>query len=172
MMFNPMTGERVEELLSKMNDPDPNPVQDEVDALLEDPEPVASTDTVLSQDEVDAILGPAPAPPAMKDDADKPRYDLIPPEIITALANIFTYGAKKYAPRNCEQGFDYGRLYAALWRHMIPFWEGQTIDPESGMSHLNHALFNIGMLLVQEKRGTGTDDRPETTRTHALGLGK
>ena len=151
------------------------------------------TAVILTKDQVDAMLKGLPGDHLLRDEGDKPdaidvtqqaldaifsddeetgmkhddgklRYDLIPPEIITALAAIFTYGAGKYAPRNCERGFSYGRLYAALWRHMIPFWEGRSIDPESGMSHLNHALFNVGMLLVQEKRRTGTDDRPKEVR--------
>lgn len=94
-----------------------------------------------------------------KDDNGKLRYDLIPPEIETELARIFTYGAEKYSPRNCEKGFRYGRLYAAARRHMSAFWNGEEDDPESELLHLSHALWNIGMLIVQNLRGTGEDDR-------------
>lgn len=35
--------------------------------------------------------------PAMKQDGGKPRMDLLPPELLFAVADILTYGAKKYS---------------------------------------------------------------------------
>lgn len=100
----------------------------------------------------------------VKYDEDKLRYDLIPPEVLEALAYIFTIGAKKYAERNCELGMDWGRIYSACWRHLNSWWSGDVIDDESKKSHLWHALWNIAMLVTYESRNIGTDTRSDYAR--------
>ena len=102
---------------------------------------------------------------ATKDDGGKIRFDLIPPEIEEELARVVTYGANKYGARNCEKGFGYGRLYAAARRHLNAFWSGEDRDKESGLPHLSHALWNIGMLIVQQQRRIGEDDRSQGQTT-------
>lgn len=94
-----------------------------------------------------------------KDDSDKLRYDLIPPETLEALAWILTFGAKKYGDRNWEKGMKWGRPFAALMRHMWAWWGGYNLDPETGKSHLWHALACLAFLVTFEERGIGTDDR-------------
>lgn len=94
-----------------------------------------------------------------KDDADKPRYDLIPPEALDGLARVLSYGAAKYAPRNWEKGMGWGRVFAALMRHMWAWWRGEKADPETGMSHLWHAHCCIVFLSTYEARQIGQDDR-------------
>lgn len=96
---------------------------------------------------------------ARKDDSDKPRMDLIPPEALTALGSVLGMGADKYGERNWEKGMSWGRPYAALMRHLIAWWGGEDKDPESGMSHLHHVLTNAAFLVAYEARGDGTDDR-------------
>jgi len=54
-----------------------------------------------------------------KDDQEKLRMDLLPPEAVTALARILTDGAQRYQERNWEQGMRWGRLYAAAQRHLL-----------------------------------------------------
>lgn len=95
-----------------------------------------------------------------KDDQDKLRYDLIPPELLESVADILTFGAKKYGPRNWEKGMTWGRPFAALMRHMWAWWRGEQTDPETGKSHLWHAACCIAFLIAFEARGTGQDDRP------------
>lgn len=95
----------------------------------------------------------------VKYDAGKPRYDLIPPEIEEAIAQVLSFGASKYGARNWEKGMAWGRPYAALRRHMGAWWGGEDKDQETGMSHLWHAACCIAFLVTFEERGTGTDDR-------------
>ena len=97
-----------------------------------------------------------------KFDSNKPRYDLIPPEVEEAIAQVLTFGAAKYSARNWELGMDWGRPYAALRRHMAAWWSGQDNDEETGMSHLWHAACCIAFLVAFEQRGSGNDDRPST----------
>lgn len=94
-----------------------------------------------------------------KDDLGKLRLDLIPPEIIEVLGEIFTFGAAKYGERNCEMGFNYSRLIGAGMRHTLAASRGIDIDDESGLPHFAMAAWNFLMLEVQRRRGTGQDDR-------------
>lgn len=105
--------------------------------------------------EDDAILAIA----GRKDDGGKPRYDLIPPEMLEGVAAVLTYGAAKYEPRNWERGMAWGRVFGALMRHMWAWWRGQSHDPESGLPHLSHAACCVAFLMAFESRRVGDDDR-------------
>ena len=95
-----------------------------------------------------------------KDDTDKLRLDLVPYDVICAIATILTFGAKKYGDRNWEKGMRWSRVYAGLQRHLMAWWEGEALDPETGKSHLWHAGCCLFFLIAYEKRGIGDDDRP------------
>lgn len=95
----------------------------------------------------------------VKHDQDKTRLDLLPPELLLAVGDILTSGAKKYAERNWEKGMDWGRCYGAALRHMNAWWGGQDQDPETGRSHLWHAATNLAFLISYEARGIGLDNR-------------
>ena len=91
-----------------------------------------------------------------KYDSDKLRYDLIPPLATKALAEVLTFGAVKYAPNSWQNVPEGERRYtAALMRHFEAYRSGEEIDPETGLSHLKHAICNLAFLLhFQEKRLT------------------
>lgn len=95
-----------------------------------------------------------------KDDAGKPRHDLIPPELPDAVAQVLAFGAAKYGERNWERGMNWGRPFAALMRHMWSWWRGEGCDQETGMPHLWHAACCISFLIAYENRNVGIDDRP------------
>lgn len=99
----------------------------------------------------------------IKYDGDKIRYDLLPPELLQGVAEILTFGAKKYSERNWEKGMDWGRVYGALQRHLWAWWRGEDKDPETGKSHLWHAGCCIAFLIAFEERGVGKDDRPKNS---------
>jgi len=94
-----------------------------------------------------------------KDDAGKPRMDLIAPEIMDGLGRVLAFGAAKYAPRNWEHGMSWGRVFGALMRHLWSWWGGAKADDETGLSHLHHAACCIMFLIAYEARGIGKDDR-------------
>lgn len=107
----------------------------------------------------------------VKYDEDKPRMDLIPPEMMQGLAEVLTYGANKYGDRNWEEGMDYNRVIAATYRHLVAWQAGEPTDSESGLSHIAHALANLAFLLTYEKRGMiDADDDRTNTRRNAPGL--
>jgi hypothetical protein len=94
-----------------------------------------------------------------KDDQEKVRIDLFPPEALLAISDILTFGSKKYGDRNWEKGMNWGRVYGALMRHMWAWWSGEATDKETGKSHLWHAGCCIIFLITYEARGIGKDDR-------------
>ena len=95
----------------------------------------------------------------VKNDAEKTRLDLIAPEFLEALGQILTLGAKKYAAYNWAKGMAWSRPYAALLRHLFAWWGGETLDKESGKSHLWHATCELMFLVAYEARHSGEDDR-------------
>lgn len=97
----------------------------------------------------------------LKYDEGKPRYDLIPPEALKALATQLKYGAEKYADRDWEKGIHFGRLVRAATGHLWDFWAGEEFD-EEGRPHLHGAITSLAMLLaLVERHGVGStwDDR-------------
>lgn len=95
------------------------------------------------------------------------RYDLIPPEATWLEALVYGEGAAKYAERNWEMGYEWGKSIAALERHIQLFKAGENIDPEFGLPHLAHARWHTGVLLSFAGRGVGIDDR---TKGSAINL--
>jgi len=99
----------------------------------------------------------------VKHDQDKIRMDLVPWDVVVEIAKILTFGAKKYADRNWEKGFNWSRVYGALMRHLTLWFQGQDTDAETGRSHLAHAGCCLFFLLAFVLRGVGKDDRPKLT---------
>jgi len=95
-----------------------------------------------------------------KDDQGKLRTDLLPPDVLEAMAQILTDGADRYGDRNWEQGMKWSRPYGALLRHILSWWQGEDTDPDSGRPHLWHALCCVSFLVAYEQRKIGQDDRP------------
>lgn len=103
----------------------------------------------------------------VKNDKGKLRYDLIPPEGMDALAEVYTIGAKKYADRNWELGMSWGRIFAAMLRHAFAWLRGETLDPVDGQHHLASVAWCAFALITFEKRGIGTDDRKPIAGSNA-----
>lgn len=98
-------------------------------------------------------------------DITKLRYDLIPADFLEFLARIFTYGATKYDDNNWMKGLNASELYACAARHLQKWWAGEDLDEDdgaqkgSGMSHLWHALWNVGAMAYFERHRPDLDDR-------------
>ena len=82
----------------------------------------------------------------LKFDSGKLRYGLIPPSAMKSLAEVLTFGAKKYKPNNWQNVDSLDRYVDAMFRHIEAWREGEKMDKESGMPHLAHALTNLMFL--------------------------
>ncbi|AEK09995.1 hypothetical protein FDH96_gp084 [Mycobacterium phage Rey] len=87
------------------------------------------------------------------------RFDLIPVEALRELAEHFGRGALKYADRNWEKGYEWGKSYAALCRHLTQFWAGEDIDPETGSKHIIAVAWHAFVLATFMDRYPEFDDR-------------
>ena len=101
-----------------------------------------------------------------KDDSGKLRWDLVDWGTLAGMVKIMTFGVIKYGDRNWEQGLLWGRVFGAMMRHLTVWWMAHMrgedgTDPETGESHLDHAMCCLHFLRTYEKRGmTDFDDRP------------
>lgn len=91
------------------------------------------------------------------------RHDLVPGYPIHKMAEVFGFGTKKYADRNWEMGYDWGKSYAAAMRHLLAFWNGEDNDSESSLPHLAHAMWHMAVLMEFQRNGLGTDTRSDVT---------
>lgn len=93
---------------------------------------------------------------SFKLDAGKPRIGLVlreVPHAIEKLGTVLGFGAEKYSIGNWKNLEDIeGRFLDSMMRHLTAYHKGEKVDPESGESHLAHALFNLAILLEQEQR--------------------
>lgn len=83
-----------------------------------------------------------------KFDEGKLRMGLLPPYAIEGLAQVLTYGANKYGDENWRDLQDAERRYMdALLRHVNAYMKGEENDPETGLSHLKHAMANLAFMI-------------------------
>lgn len=97
----------------------------------------------------------------IKHDSEKPDLSFISYEFISEIAQVRAFGAKKYKRNNWKMGFKVTRSCAAALRHIFLFLAGETLDPESGFSHLAHAACNLEHAIYDMKHRPENDDRAE-----------
>lgn len=94
----------------------------------------------------------------------KPRYDLIPPAFLKALAAHFAAGATKYGERNWEKGMPWSEYVRAAMGHLNEWCLGNNKDdpdpklPEKYVAdNLVSAAWNIICLWESQRREIGED---------------
>lgn len=101
----------------------------------------------------------------LKNDAGKPRMELLDWYAMEQIARVLSYGAEKYTKggvrgeHNWRKGLSFSRLLGAVLRHLFAYLCGEDKDPETGLSHLAHAGCGIMFLLWHEKNRPDLDDR-------------
>ncbi len=104
-----------------------------------------------------------------KDKKGKLRFDLIPPEMDKAWAEVGTFGIQKLKEkgvqnpeRNWERGLKLVEDCLASAKRHINEWEmGLNADKESNLNPLKHALWWLaGMVTLIERGRIDLDDRP------------
>lgn len=113
----------------------------------------------VTHPKVKKIMEKHPEAAGKKFDSGKVRLDLVPTHPVKEVARVLMHGAAKYGDHNWRGGIAYSRLYAATLRHLTAFWEGEDIDPESGLHHLAHAACEIFFLIEMVTRRPELDDR-------------
>jgi hypothetical protein len=94
-----------------------------------------------------------------KHDQGKARMSLLDTSWLLGVAEVLTFGEKKYAAHNWRKGISVSRLLDAHARHMAAFNDGEDLDPESGKGHLYHASCCLMFASWMIKNRPDLDDR-------------
>lgn len=100
--------------------------------------------------------------------ASKAQLHLIPLAAQIECAGALALGKAKYGERNWANASPGSSTYiAASLRHILAWQSGEDLDPESGLSHLGHAMAGLAIMLDAKALGTLVDERvrPETELT-------
>lgn len=96
----------------------------------------------------------------VKDNRGKAPIDLIPYEPLLGAAEVLAFGARKYKPGNWRLGLSWSQTWSSLQRHLWAWMNGEEIDPESGLLHIDHAMCQLLFLSTYvHLRMTRFDDR-------------
>jgi hypothetical protein len=110
--------------------------------------------------------GKQPSEPGAKLDAGKPRVGLMLSgfsHALLAVAEVTTYGAKKYSPGGWRSVPDGAARYTdAMLRHLLAELGGEPVDADSGLQHAAQvawgALARLELLLSPNKQTDHTDN--------------
>lgn len=92
---------------------------------------------------------------------NKLPYHLIPGSVKIAAALAYAEGAMKYGAFNWRVAGVRASVYkSALERHLEKWWEGEDVDPVTGVPHLASVIACAGILLDAHWAGKLEDDRP------------
>lgn len=95
----------------------------------------------------------------LKHDQGKPDMSLLSGIALLKVAEVMSFGKNKYAAHNWRGGFSWSRPLAACLRHVFAYLGGEDKDPESGISHLAHAVCCLMFILEFEETHKELDDR-------------
>ena len=100
---------------------------------------------------------------AIKHDDGKADWSLVPFESLEGMVKVLEFGANKYAGWNwtTNGGFSYTRVLRSCLRHIFAYMRGEDNDPESGLSHIHHAMCNLLFIshYIGNKEKYNKDDR-------------
>jgi len=96
---------------------------------------------------------------ANRKDTGKPRMDLLDPIALEGIAAVLAMGARKYAEHNWRKGMSWGQCLASLLRHTFKFMNGEDLDEESGLPHVDHIACNAMFLCRYFRSNKALDDR-------------
>lgn len=86
-------------------------------------------------------------------------YVLDFPYAIKNFSLVCEMGAKKYARGNWKKGLPYLSVMDSLLRHATAFQNGEDCDPESGLPHMAHVMWNAMAILEYTNLHPEMDDR-------------
>ena len=103
----------------------------------------------------------------------KARLSTIPAGVLFEVGNAMLEGACKYGRHNYRGiGVRAEVYYDASMGHIMDWWEGEDIDPDSGLSHITKAIASLVVLRDAMMQGKLHDDRPPRSKVHKRDFNK
>lgn len=91
----------------------------------------------------------------------KAPMSTVPATVLAEIGVAMLEGASKYGRHNYRVvGVRGSVYYDGVMRHLMAWWEGEDLDPDSGMSHVTKAITSLVVLRDAMMQGKFTDDRP------------
>lgn len=88
-------------------------------------------------------------------------FHVVPSGVIAEVALAMLEGARKYGSHNYRvKGVRSSVYYNACIGHLQSWWEGEDIDPDSGLPHVVKAIACLFVLRDAQMNSICTDDRP------------
>lgn len=89
----------------------------------------------------------------------------VPAQVVAELGLAMLEGAAKYGRHNYRiAGVRASVYYDAAMRHLMAWWEGEDIDPDSGLPHVVKAMACMAVLRDAQINDKLSDDRPPLPR--------
>lgn len=104
-------------------------------------------------------------PATAKTDTGKDRLDLLPYAGLASAAKAFEYGMGQYGHNNYRNAKSYRPFLAASIRHIMKELDGETVDKDSGLNHICHALACLLMAEDIKSQGKPLND-PDTMKPY------
>lgn len=91
----------------------------------------------------------------------KAPLSVVPMGVLVEIGVGMLEGTAKYGRHNYRcAGVRESVYFDATMRHLIAYWEGEDVDPDSGLSHLTKAMCSLAVWRDAQMQGMATDDRP------------
>jgi hypothetical protein len=65
---------------------------------------------------------------------------------IKGMCSVFEFGVKKYSRGNWKKGLPENEIIDSLLRHLMAYYDGEILDSESGLPHIDHVTCNAVFL--------------------------
>jgi hypothetical protein len=106
-------------------------------------------------------------PEGKKFDQGKPDWSLLPWGELEEVVKVLTAGKEKYGANNWQMvDSAHDRYFSAAMRHLTAWKIQGEKDPESGFSHLAHAVCNLLFLMWFDN--VNANDEPRMTVREAV----
>lgn len=92
----------------------------------------------------------------------KTPFSTIPMNVMAEVGVAMLEGAAKYGRHNYRAAGARASVYFdGTLRHLIDWWEGEDLDPDSkGVNHITKAIASLTVLRASMLQGNFEDDRP------------
>jgi hypothetical protein len=91
----------------------------------------------------------------------KAPMSTVPANVLAEIGVAMLEGASKYGRHNYRAaGVRASVYYDGAMRHLMAWWEGEDIDPDSGLSHITKLVACMVVLRDAMHQGMVADDRP------------